>query len=189
MIRDLTNNKFGDFHFGKYLLFCVSLIGLSGSIQAQVTGSPQVYSSTGGTGNVNSNFVVDFTVGESVVTTIDPQNGSNILTQGFQQPRTDSIIVPGGTDSVIGIYTGFTPNGDDHNETWIINGIDTIPENFVAIYNRWGQLIWQHQHYNNSTIVWAGQNMSGGDVNSGTYYYTIELKGRKNFKGWVELTR
>jgi gliding motility-associated-like protein len=154
----------------------------------QVTATPTVYSSTGGSGSVSANFLVDYTVGEPVILTI--ANSGNILTQGFQQPLDDSLIGPGGpSDSLLGIYNGLTPNGDGHNEIWYISGIDTLPDNEVLIYNRWGELIWKGEHYDNVNVAWNGKSMNGDDVVPGTYYFAILLKDRKNYTGWIELSR
>lgn len=174
--------------FRKINALLLLLLGTQG-LHAQ-SASPTVYSSTGGSGSANSNFIVDYTVGECVVTTIDPQNGTNILTQGFQQPFNDSLIAPGGgSDSLIGIYNGLTPNGDGHNEIWFISGIDTLPENVVYVYNRWGELIWKGERYDNVNVAFGGKNMNGQEVATGTYFYAIVLTNRKNYKGWIELSR
>jgi gliding motility-associated-like protein len=170
------------------ILAAILLASISGISQ---TASPTVYSSTGGTGSVNANFIVDYTVGECVVITLDPQNGTHILTQGFQQPLNDSIILPGGgnPDSLLGIFTGLTPNGDGHNEIWYISGIDTLPDNAVYIHNRWGELIWKGEQYDNVNVYWDGKNMKGEEVISGTYYFAIMIRGKKSYVGWVELSR
>ena len=173
------------------LFFYIFVFVFSGGIlNAQVTATPQVYSSAGGTGVVTSNFLVDFTIGEPMVTTLQ-SNGRPILTQGFNQPINDSTIVNGGSpDSVLGIYTGLTPNSDSKNDIWYIGGIDTIPDNTVRIYNRWGELIWKGDHYDNLNVAFAGKNTKNQDVVEGTYYYTIDLNTRKkHYVGWIELSR
>jgi gliding motility-associated-like protein len=150
--------------------------------------SPAVYSAAGGSGTAG-NMIIDYTVGECMVMTLDPQNGTNILTQGFHQPINDSIIGPGSPDSLLGIYNGLTANGDGHNDTWIISGIDTLPDNEVFIHNRWGELVWKGSKYDNVSVVWDGKNSQGAELISGTYYYVIIIKNRKNYAGWVELSR
>src|ERR1051326_2410841 len=124
--------------------------------------TPAVIASAGGTASVNSNFFLDYTVGECVITTA--ANSGTILTQGFQQPFNDSLITPVNADSVIGIYTGLTPNGDTKNDVWFISGIDTLPDNTVTIFNRWGELTWRGDHYDNNNIVFAGKNTMGEEV-------------------------
>ncbi|MEW6469007.1 MAG: gliding motility-associated C-terminal domain-containing protein, partial [Bacteroidota bacterium] len=117
---------------------------------------------------------------------ITATGSNNILTQGFQQPATDSLILSG--DSVlIVIYTGLTPNGDNHNDTWIIDGIDTL-QNTVHIFNRWGDLVWKGENYDNTNIVWDGTGVNSIRLPSGTYFYVIAIRNETH-KGWVELTR
>jgi len=177
--------------FKKSITKCVIVffVFISLNTRAQIA-TPTVYSSAGGTGAVSSNFIVDYTIGECMITTLIPTSGP-MLTQGFNQPIKDSTITPIGTpDSVLGIYTGLTPNGDAHNDVWIIGGIDTIPDNTVHIYNRWGELIWKGDHYDNLNIAFAGKNTKNQDVVEGTYYYTIDLiQRKKHYVGWIELSR
>ncbi|MBK8499822.1 MAG: choice-of-anchor L domain-containing protein [Flavobacteriales bacterium] len=65
-----------------------------------------------------------------------------------------------------------TPNGDGYNDKWSIEGI-TYSSNTVAIYNRWGQKVYEATNYRNQ---WGGD-----DVPDGTYYYEVilTLKERK----------
>lgn len=89
----------------------------------------------------------------------------------------------------IQIYSAFSPNGDNMNDTWIIDRIENTVTNgnTVSIYNRWGGLINQFKDYNNTTTVWKGETKSGQDVPAGTYFYVIEIEGKEPKKGWVEL--
>ena len=85
-------------------------------------------------------------------------------------------------------FNYLTPNGDGSNDYFHIENIDR--PNYqgakVAIFNRWGQLIWEGKNYDNTTVRWSGKNTSGSDVPAGTYYYTIEVLGTK-LTGYVEL--
>jgi gliding motility-associated-like protein len=83
-------------------------------------------------------------------------------------------------------YNGFTPNGDLSNDTWVIDGIDLYKENEVAIFNRWGDLVWEAKNYNNTSVVWDGTS-KGLRLPDATYFYLISA-GNKKYKGWVELT-
>jgi gliding motility-associated-like protein len=86
-------------------------------------------------------------------------------------------------------YTGFSPNGDGLNDTWIIGNIENFPNNSVHIYNRWGSQIIGINNYNNTYNAWNGQSSSGSVLPNGTYFYVIELNnGAGVKKGWVELT-
>jgi len=86
------------------------------------------------------------------------------------------------------IYNGITPNGDGYNDFWYIDGISNFTNNTVAVFNRWGDKIWDGIGYNNTTVRWEGQAFNGRKVPDGTYYYVINLND-KIYKGWVEVTR
>lgn len=86
------------------------------------------------------------------------------------------------------IYNGITPNGDGHNDFWYIDGISNFANNVVAVFNRWGDKVWEGVGYNNTSVRWEGQAFNGRTVIDGTYYYVISLND-KIYKGWVEVTR
>ncbi len=88
----------------------------------------------------------------------------------------------------IKVYTGFTPNGDNHNDYWQIDGIGIDEKNTVSIFNRWGEKVWETKHYDNQANKWEGKGPSGQLLPDGTYFYVILYK-QETLKGWVELTR
>jgi gliding motility-associated-like protein len=101
----------------------------------------------------------------------------------------DSLTIAEGTGLCgIRVYKGITPNSDASNDTWIIDNIDLYPENQISIFNRWGEMVWSRKGYNNTTVVWAGENESGGALPDATYFYVIKTS-RGSKTGWVELTR
>jgi gliding motility-associated-like protein len=102
----------------------------------------------------------------------------------------DSVFVYIDSLSACGlvVYSGFTPNGDNNNDFWYIDGILNDPENVVSVFNRWGDKIWERKNYDNMITRWDGQNYKGEILPDGTYYYLIKFKDEK-LKGWVELTR
>jgi gliding motility-associated-like protein len=84
--------------------------------------------------------------------------------------------------------TGVTPNGDGINDEWIIDGIADYPINKVEIFNRWGQLVWNGENYNNTTVTFKGLNNDGQKVNDGTYFYIIKPSADAAImKGWIEV--
>ena len=85
-------------------------------------------------------------------------------------------------------YSGITPNGDGNNDKWVIDGIEFIAENKVAIYNRWGDMVWNAKNYNNTNVVWSGKNNQGKELPDATYFYIVEAN-KKIYKGWVEVTQ
>jgi gliding motility-associated-like protein len=87
----------------------------------------------------------------------------------------------------------FTPDLDLHNDTWVINGIESYDKAEVEIYNRWGNLIYFASPYNNDWdgSVNRGTTIDGNDgkVPVGTYFYIIRLNNddQDTFKGYVEV--
>jgi gliding motility-associated-like protein len=166
----------------KYNLLIFLLLFVLNTLSAQSV-SPAVIGSNGGFKKLGD-VSISFTVGEPVTTTIKSNSGV-ILTQGFQQPSKISIIIDE-TDS-IHIYTGITPNGDNQNDTWIIDNVADKNCN-VRLFNRWGDLVWKGDNYNNTDVVWSGDNMHNQPLPPATYFYVITIRS-KTYKGWVELTR
>ncbi|CAN5336803.1 hypothetical protein BH09BAC5_BH09BAC5_13050 [soil metagenome] len=116
--------------------------------------------------------------GTYTVTVIDA--GGLTITQTFSV--TDGTGICG-----IQPYSGITPNGDGHNDLWIIDYLELHLPNTVTIYNRWGTIVWKGENYDNSTVVWNGSNMNGSPLTDGTYFYVIEADGA-HMESWVELS-
>ncbi|MEO8760769.1 MAG: gliding motility-associated C-terminal domain-containing protein, partial [Bacteroidia bacterium] len=85
-------------------------------------------------------------------------------------------------------YNGFSPNGDGHNDFWNIPTLNDNTTNTVKVLNRWGSEVWQGVNYDNVSVVWKGQNMSGEDLPDGTYYFIITY-GNVDKRGWVIIKR
>jgi gliding motility-associated-like protein len=96
----------------------------------------------------------------------------------------DSIIVVTQPDDLT-LPTGFSPNGDPYNETYVILGIDQHPNNTFIVFNRWGNIVYEVSGYNNE---WAGTNQDGDDLPDGTYYVIFEADNRQ-FNSFVDLRR
>ena len=69
-----------------------------------------------------------------------------------------------------------TPNGDGANDVFYIENIDTFPNNYLTIYNRWGNVVFETRSYNND---WEG-TYNGQPLPVGTYYYYMELNDPDN---------
>jgi len=90
-------------------------------------------------------------------------------------------------------YQAISPNGDGFNDFWVIQGIEHYPDNTIHIFDRWNNIVFTTQGYNNTTTVWSGQSNYGltkADLNDGTYYYKIKLgEDGTIFSGMVILKR
>ncbi|MEL6132110.1 MAG: gliding motility-associated C-terminal domain-containing protein [Bacteroidota bacterium] len=69
------------------------------------------------------------------------------------------------------IHIGFSPNGDGVNDYWYVPCLDTYTKNQVAVYNRWGQEVFQAENYNQ---LWDG-TIEGQGLPDGTYFYIIRI--------------
>jgi gliding motility-associated-like protein len=80
----------------------------------------------------------------------------------------------------------FTPNGDGINETWIIQYLDTYPDNRVQVFTRTGQLVFESRGYK---VPWDGK-LNGKPLPFDTYYYIIEPgNGRAPVTGYVTIVK
>ena len=87
--------------------------------------------------------------------------------------------------SDVNIYTGMSPNDDKLNQLWIIQHIDVLPatqKNHVTLFNRWGDIVFETDNYDNKTRVFTGLNQNGNELPSGTYFYKIEFASGKAMK-------
>ncbi|MBI3135225.1 MAG: gliding motility-associated C-terminal domain-containing protein [Bacteroidetes bacterium] len=98
----------------------------------------------------------------------------------------DSVLVTINGNVVLTVYDIITPNGDNYNDTWIIDNILNYPNNSVSIFNRYGQVVYETTAYANS---WDGTR-NGDELPEGAYYYIIELTDSgDSYKGTVNIVR
>lgn len=95
------------------------------------------------------------------------------------------------------VQQGFSPNQDGINDTWVIRDIESYPDNSVFIYNRWGNLVFNIDGYDNNGKVFAGEanrlnDLGAGSLPEGTYFYRIVINGPHNLQnteGFIVLKR
>jgi len=90
------------------------------------------------------------------------------------------------------VYNGVTPDGDGYNDFLFIKYIDVVEgaaQNRVMILNRWGDVVFDMENYNNIDRVFTGVSNNGKELPSGTYFYKIELSGNKPLTGFITLMR
>lgn len=85
----------------------------------------------------------------------------------------------------------FTPDGDEHNQSWGIHiaGID-IYHFDLYIFNRWGELIWESH---DPSATWDG-TYNGEIVQSGMYIWKADAKdslndGKYEFNGYINVIK
>lgn len=78
----------------------------------------------------------------------------------------------------------FTPDyGDDLNENFYITGLEVYDDVYMRIYNRWGQVVYTSNSYNNEE-AWRPNNDE-----TGTYWYTMLLPNGFEYSGAVTILR
>lgn len=82
---------------------------------------------------------------------------------------TDSVLVT--VVPEVKVPSGFTPNGDGHNDTWVLDFADLFPGIEVQVFSRWGEPLFHSVGY---AVPWDGK-YDGQVVPMGTYYYVVEL--------------
>jgi gliding motility-associated-like protein len=127
----------------------------------------------------------------SVITDLFPGIYSVEITDAVGCVIIDSIEVKSNPKNCIVIYKAFSPNGDDINQFWQIEGIDLYPSALVSIYDRNGSEVFRRRNYKNAeNIAFGGVDGNGQPLPSGQYYYIIDLEnGDDIFKGVVMIVR
>ena len=78
-----------------------------------------------------------------------------------------------------------TPNDDGQNDTWKVSDVTKIFGCDVKIYNRWGELVYQTNNYNNQ---WAGTR-NNEQLPDGVYFYSIKCSNSDEYTGEINLLR
>jgi len=105
----------------------------------------------------------------------------------FGNVLVDNVKIEGQIEECIAFQPPnvFTPNGDEMNEYFRIQGLP--PNSGINVYNRWGNLIYENENYLND---WNGLSNQGDQLPEGTYYYIINSEFFENpSTGYVQLLR
>jgi len=72
----------------------------------------------------------------------------------------------------------FTPsNSNNYNDTFVIQGIEGFPKSKLTVYNRWGNIVYENEKYDNK---WRAEDIPGG-----TYFYIFNRSDGENYSGYV----
>jgi gliding motility-associated-like protein len=89
--------------------------------------------------------------------------------------------------------TGFSPNNDNLNDIWLIDGTDCSNNAQLIVFNRWGDVVYQVENYTND-MAWNGKlNNQTQDLPDGTYFFIFQNpndpSSKANFSGSIEVKR
>ena len=85
------------------------------------------------------------------------------------------------------VSNSFSPNGDGVVDYFVIEGLSLYPNNHLLVFSRWGDKIYEKDHYNSD---WDGKRGSNDDAPDGIYFYQLSLgDGSKDITGWIMLKR
>ena len=81
----------------------------------------------------------------------------------------------------------FTPNGDQYNDTWVLDNLDIYPNCEVKVFNRWGSMVYSSK---GEYKPWDG-TANHEPLPSAVYYYIIELKNSldNKYTGTITIIR
>jgi gliding motility-associated-like protein len=98
-----------------------------------------------------------------------------------------NVVVNVTCSDVLKVVGGFSPNGDNNNEYFFIDGLGAYPDNTVLVFNRWGNEVLKAKNYENN---WSGR-WKEKDLPDGTYFYMIidDSKAEVLQTGWVVINR
>jgi large repetitive protein len=128
--------------------------------------------------------------------TIDPILQSKGITVRLNDGETEGdgrgkVIVLQYTFIEFEIPSGFTPNGDQANDTWVIDrpggGLDEMDNAIICVYDKHGVLVYRANGFERP---WDG-TMNGALLPADTYFFTIDLqlRNKKTYKGIVNILR
>jgi gliding motility-associated-like protein len=97
--------------------------------------------------------------------------------------NTDYVTIT--VDELLEIPNSFSPNGDNLNDSWEIDGLELYPDNRMQIFTRWGQRVFQTSAYSKAKM-WDGENHA-----EGVYYFVLDLNDDNGtqYKGTLTLIR
>lgn len=92
----------------------------------------------------------------------------------------DSVLVEVATNPLRSIMpiSLITPNGDGKNDILFFKNLTKFPDNQLIVWNRWGQVVYEKEAYQQDDERWDGASPSG-PLPDGEYYYLLEVNGER----------
>ncbi len=163
----------------------IAVIDSVGSECEEANGSLTVLA-TGGNGGFEYGWEGD--VQGSTLSDIDA-GSYNVYVMDANGCTSSALVAIGCTPLIEIIVPQFlSPNDDALNETWIIQNLEFYPDNKVTVYNRWGNVVYEAEPYNND---WNGhyKGTKAESLPAATYFYVIDTKKKSQdpYTGFIEI--
>jgi gliding motility-associated-like protein len=163
----------------------IAVIDSVGSECEEANGSLTVLA-TGGNGGFEYGWEGD--VQGSTLSDIDA-GSYNVYVMDANGCTSSTLVAIGCTPLIEIIVPQFlSPNDDALNETWIIQNLEFYPDNKVTVYNRWGNVVYEAEPYNND---WNGhyKGTKAESLPAATYFYVIDTKKKSQdpYTGFIEI--
>jgi gliding motility-associated-like protein len=114
------------------------------------------------------------------------QEGDNIILwtvdNGLCKVEDELVVTVNG----LLIPTGFSPDGDGINDSFIIRGLNTSKKASLMVYNTLGDQVYLNNNYTNN---WNGKDDKGRELTNDTYYLIFKIENEKEYKGYVVLKK
>lgn len=116
----------------------------------------------------------------------DPNNPAGLRFGGMAM-HTDSVRIIK-LDKVMNVIT---PNQDNMNDYFVVEGIDYFDESLFQVHDRWGTVVFESDNYNSgSSLIRSADAFDGQDLDTGTYFYVINVDhGECVTSGTLEILR
>lgn len=125
--------------------------------------------------NLANTFVVGLALGTNELLWVS-SNGTCL-------PDSDRVII----NILQGeVPTGFSPNGDGQNDAFIIRSIKGQQGTELRVFNRWGNLMYSTDDYQND---WTGIGPSGQPLADDTYYILVRFNNGREYNGYLVIKR
>jgi gliding motility-associated-like protein len=203
-----TGSSFVATGFGSYEVI-VTLNGCSDTASVQVTQETATVDFTLFEGCVDNVYRLEVIPGvNNDNTSFDPETTAfmwtvpaeftgTVPTTAFIEPNapglyTVTFTTAGGCTATDGftvtttscqIQKGISPGDAGDNNFFDLTALNVV---HLSIFNRYGQEVFSYGNYTNE---WGGQDNSGNELPTGTYFYSLERSNGETRTGWVYINR
>ena len=147
--------------------YMAEIVALGGSFNPDTA----TYAWTGPDGFTAATKEIEVAAAGEYSVTITTAEGCQVSATRMIEPR--PCMIP----------RGISPNGDEYNQNFDLTGLNVRK---IVIFNRFGKEVYSFKNY---VDEWHGQDSSGKELPTGTYFYSLETGDGESKTGWVYINR